>query len=107
MLTKDFDSGPEQETDNSGVLNAKLLPWLESVLSGMNGGIRRADNELLVAFANLPTAGVVSAAKQHFILSQVTSLAHSYPRAFVAVLVMPNRAADLRNSAKFPTCIEF
>lgn len=99
-------SGAEQDTDNSGVLNAKLLPWLDGVLSGFNGGIRRMDNELLVAFANLPTAGVVSAAKQHFILSQVTSLAHSYPKAFVAVLVMPNRAADLRNCAKCPNCTE-
>jgi hypothetical protein len=89
--------GPEQETDTSGVLNAKLLPWLDASLAGMNSGIRRLDNELIVAFVNFPSAGVVSASRQHFVLSQVTSLAHSYPRAFVAVLVMPNRAADLRN----------
>lgn len=79
------------------MLQAKLLPWLENALAGMNGGIRRADSELIVGFVNFPSAGVVSASKQHFILSQVTSLAHMYPLAFVAVLIMPNRAADLRH----------
>ena len=80
------------------MLNAKLLPWLENALASMNNGIRRLDQELLVAFCNLPAAGVVSAYKQHFLLTQLTSLAHSFPRAFVAVLVMPNRAADLRSA---------
>lgn len=92
-----LQSGPDQETDTSGVLNAKLLPWLEGTLGGLNGGIRRQDQELVVAFCNFPSAGVVSAYKQHFVLTQVTSLAHSYPKSFVAVLVMPNRAADLRS----------
>lgn len=66
----------------------------------INGGIRRVDQELVVAFVNMPTAGVVSANKQHFLLGQITSLAHSYPQAFVAVIVMPNRAANLRCLAK-------
>ena len=96
-LFSGLQSGPDQETDTSGVLNAKLLPWLEGTLGGLNGGIRRQDQELVVAFCNFPSAGVVSAYKQHFVLTQVTALAHSYPKSFVAVLVMPNRAADLRN----------
>ena len=49
--------GPEQETDTSGVLNAKMLPWLDASLAGMNSGIRRLDNELIVAFVNFPSAG--------------------------------------------------
>ena len=89
-------SGAEQDADISGVLNAKMLPWLDQSLAGMNGGIRRLEQELVIAFANLPSAGVVSASKQHFLLQQITSLANSYPRSFVAVVVMPNRAADHR-----------
>lgn len=98
-----FSSGAEQDTDTSGVLNAKMLPWLENSLAVMNGGIRRPDQELVVAFCNLPSAGVVSANKQHFVLTQITALAHSFPRSFVGVIVMPNRGSDLRHS-KPPGC---
>lgn len=32
----------------------------------------------------------------HFLLQQVTALSHAYPKSFVAVVVMPNRAGDLK-----------
>ena len=74
------------------------MPWLENSLASMSGGIRRLDQELVVVFVNFQAAGVVSANRQHFVLTQVTALCNSFPRSCVAVLVMPNRAADLRNA---------
>ena len=99
-----FSSGAEQDTDTSGVLNAKMLPWLENSLAGMNGGIRRPDQELGGRFfAICHRLAWVSANKQHFVLTQITALAHSFPRSFVGVIVMPNRGSDLRHS-KPPGC---
>ncbi|CAJ1375536.1 unnamed protein product [Effrenium voratum] len=92
-------SQAEADADNSGALSAKMEPWLQATLAGFNGGIRRADNECIIGFVNFPVAGVVSSWKQHFALQQVTSLCHAFPRTFLAVLVLPNRAGDLRSSA--------
>lgn len=92
-------SEAEADADNSGALSAKMEPWLQATLAGFNGGIRRADNECIIGFVNFPVAGVVSPWKQHFALQQVTSLCHAFPRTFLAVLVLPNRAGDLRSSA--------
>lgn len=92
--------GPDADTDTSGRLAAQLLPWLESTLSGLNGGMRRYDNELVIGYINFPAAGVPSSYKTHFCLSQVTQLASSMTKSFVAVVVMPNRAADLRAGTK-------
>ena len=95
-----FLPGAEADADNSSTICAKLMPWLSSILQGLNGGMRRIDTELVVAICNYPSMGVISSARQHFCLSQVTALAHSFPRSFVAVIVLPNRAADLRTAAK-------
>ena len=90
------------EVDTTSTLSARLLPWLEATLASLNNGIRRQDNELVVAWVPYPVAGVMSVSKQHFILSQVTALANHLPKSFVAALAMPNRAADLRSAAKCP-----
>lgn len=88
------------ESDSSGCLAAKLQPWLQSTLAGFNNGIRRPEREAIIAVANYPSTGVVSSTRQHFLLSQVTSLCHEYPKTFLAIVVMPNRAGDLRRHAK-------
>lgn len=93
-------AGPEADSDNSSTLAAKLMPWLESTLQGLNGGLRRVDNELIIAICNYPAMGVISSSRQHFCLSQITSLAHTFPKSFVAVILLPNRAADLRSGTK-------
>ena len=90
----------EADADSSGALSAKLEPWLQSTLGGLNQGIRRSDNESIIGYVNYVAAGVVSLFKQHFALQQVTGLCHSNPRTFLAVLVLPNRAGDLRSTAK-------
>ena len=90
------------EVDTTSTLSVRLLPWLEATLASLNNGIRRQDNELVVAWVPYPVAGVVSVSKQHFVLSQITALANHFPKSFVAALAMPNRAADLRSAAKCP-----
>ena len=93
-------TGPEADSDNSSTLSAKLMPWLEATLQGLNGGLRRLENELIIGYFNYPAMGVISSSRQHFCLSQITSLAHTFPKSFVAVVVLPNRAADLRSGTK-------
>lgn len=93
-------TGPEADSDNRSTLSAKLMPWLEATLQGLNGGLRRPENELVIGFCNYPAMGVISSSRQHFCLSQITSLAHTFPKSFVAVIVLPNRAADLRAGSK-------
>ena len=77
-----------------------MQPWLQDALSGLNGGIRRHDNEAIIGYFNMTTQGVLSASKMHFALHQITSLAHNHTKTFIAVVVMPNRAADLRGTVK-------
>ena len=69
---------------------------MQNTLAGFNQGIRRMDRECIVAWCCYPAAGVISSSKQHFLLQQVTSLCHSNPKSLVGVVVMPNRAGDLR-----------
>lgn len=64
-------------------------------------GVRRPENERLVLWINYTAAGVVSGKKMVFTIEQVTQLLHSFPRTAVAVVMFPNRAADLRSCAKY------
>ena len=74
-------------------------------MTGLNQGVRRMDHEMLIGFFNLTTQGVLSNHKLHFALSQLTTLAHNSPKSFVGVLVLPNRAGDIRvGSVKFLGC---
>lgn len=91
--------GPEDTTDTTGIMEAKLTPWMSECLLGFNNGMRRLDNECIIGLFNLTTQGVLSVDKLHFALHQVTSLCHAYPKTFVGVVVMPNRAGDLRTNA--------
>ena len=87
------------DTDVSGTITSNLDPWLDGALSGMNSGIRRRDHEQLVIYVNMQVAGVVSSSKSLFIVQEVTRLLHQFPRTAVAVIVLPNRAGDLRVGA--------
>lgn len=94
--------GPDATIDTSGIMEARLQPWLADALAGLNNGMRRADNECIIGIFNLTTQGVLSAEKLHFALQQLTTLCHAYPKTFVGVVVMPNRAGDLRPSTCKP-----
>eukprot|EP00435_Cladocopium_sp_Y103_P022359 s514_g5.t1 len=60
----------------------------------------RPENERLIVWVNYVTAGVVSGKKLVFTIEQVTQLLHSFPRTGVAVILLPNRASDLRKDEK-------
>ena len=89
-------SGMDDTTDNTGIMEARLQPWLSDVLAGFNNGCRRPESEMVIALCNLTTQGVLSVERLHFLLQQITALSHAYPKNFVAVVVMPNRAGDLK-----------
>lgn len=80
---------------------AKNEPWLQATLTGFGQGVRRPENERLVLWINYTAAGVVSGKKLVFTIEEVTQLLHSFPRTAVAVVMFPNRAADLRSCAKY------
>ena len=83
---------------------AKCQPWLQETLAGLASGIRRSENERIFAWVNYTSAGVVSASKLLFTIEQVTSLAHQHPKTFMAIILLPNRAADLRTSPTKNLC---
>ena len=80
---------------------AKNEPWLQTTLSGFGSGVRRPENERIIVWVNYVASGVVSGKKLVFSVEQVTQLLHSFPRTAVAVVLLPNRASDLRSSPKF------
>lgn len=79
-------------------MEARLQPWLLETLPGLNSGVRRMDNECILAFCNLASQGVLPTDKLHYALQQITVLSHSHSKTFMAVVIMPNRAGDLRSS---------
>lgn len=90
--------GPDASTDTSGIMEAKMQPWLRECLQGLNGGVRRQENEAILGWFNLTTQGVLSVDRLHFCLQQLTTLAAAYPKTFMAVVLLPNRAGDIRGT---------
>ncbi len=80
---------------------AKNEPWLQATLTGFGQGVRRPENERVILWVNYVAAGVVSGKKLVFTIEQVTQQLHSLPRTSVAVVLLPNRASDLRSSPKY------
>ena len=86
-----------QDTDLSGTSSTRMSPWVDATLAGFNNGLRRKDNEAVVVIAKMTTQGVCSSAKTLFTVNETTRLLHSAPKNSVAIIVLPNRAADLRS----------
>ncbi len=89
-------SGVEQETPE---FPAQCEPWMQQTLAGFGQGIRRPDAERLLLWVNYVPAGVVSAKQQTFTLQEVTQLCHQFPKTCAAIILMPNRAGDLRGGS--------
>ena len=92
-------AGVEVEGD-ANTYPAKNEPWLQQTLTSFGQGVRRTDQERLFLWINYVCTGVVSGKKLVFTLDQVTQFLHSFPRNAVAVVLLPNRASDLRASPK-------
>ena len=79
---------------------AKSEPWIQSTMTGFGQGIRRSESERFVVWVNYVSAGVVSAKQLSFSLEHLTQLCHANPRSCIGVILLPNRAGDLRSSPK-------
>lgn len=79
---------------------AKNEPWLQSTLTAFGQGIRRQESERVVVWINYVACGVVPAKKIQFTVEQVTQVLHAFPKNAAAIILLPNRAADLRASPK-------
>ena len=94
-------TGVEQyDSLGASTISGKVLPWMQKTFQGMGGGLRRFDKERLFAFINCVAAGILTAPKILYTVETVTQLAHNCPRTFVAVVLLPNRAGDLRTALK-------
>ena len=82
---RDFESPP---------MEPLVKPWLAEAMSGLQGGVRSASSEMIVYIANLVSQGVVSSAKQTFLVQSLQSAAANHPNSFVGVVILPNRACD-------------
>ena len=71
-------------------------------MGGLSGGLRRSANECILGLFAMATQGILSVDKMHFTLQQLTALCSTYPKTSVAVVVLPNRAGDLRSSPTKP-----
>ena len=56
--------------------------------------VRSPDDHCIFLFINLPTAGVVPAAKSDFFLTAVTNILAAYSKNSIAIFVHGNRAGD-------------
>ena len=82
---RDFESPP---------MEPLVKPWLAEALAGLQGGVRSPSSEMIVYVANLVAQGVVSSAKQTFLVQSLQSAAAHHPNSFVGVVILPNRACD-------------
>ena len=73
---------------------------MQETLQGYGAGMRRTESERLIGWCNYVTAGVISAGRMEFTVNMLTQLAHSYPKTFVGVVLLPNRSGDLRTPMK-------
>ena len=86
------------ENEGPSVFSAKAEPWMQSTLNGYGNGIRRPDSERIIVWVNYVSAGVVSARQNLFSIEQLTQMCHANPRTCAAIVILPNRAGDLRSS---------
>ena len=100
-VTKEYAPGADVDKEKVvSTIAAKVNPWLQQVLMGYAGGLRRPEAERIFAWCNYVTAGVLTAGKIEFTVNTITALAHSHPRQFVAIVMLPNRSGDLRLPTK-------
>lgn len=89
------------EVEEASTYAARNEPWLQTCLQTFGSGIRRAEQERIILWINYTSAGVVPGKKLVFTIEQATQILHSFPRTAAAVVLLPNRAADLRSSPKW------
>lgn len=93
-------AGVESEDSlGASTVSGKVTPWLQQTLQGMGSGLRRFDKERVVGFVNYVSSGIVSGPKMLYTIEAITQLAHSHPRTFIGLILLPNRSGDLRTTS--------
>ncbi|CAL1173958.1 unnamed protein product [Cladocopium goreaui] len=91
-----------RSADAESTVLPSLAAWLQESISEVPEA-RSSDDHGLVIWLNLPTAGIIGASKYDFLLTSVTTLLTMMKKNSIALLVHPNRAAQMqpnRNTKK-------
>ncbi|CAL1126072.1 unnamed protein product [Cladocopium goreaui] len=71
----------------------EVSSWVTSTLNDV-AEVRDSSDHLVVLWANLPTCGIISAAKLDFVISFLTNQLEKHKRNGAALIIHPNRAAQ-------------
>ena len=72
-----------------------ILPWIEECFEEMTY-VRTVTEEGIILWVNLPTAGILSSMKKHFLISLVTGLLTATAGNSIAVLIHSTRATEAK-----------
>jgi len=84
-----------RSADAESTVLPSLAAWLQESISEVPEA-RSSDDHGLVIWLNLPTAGIIGASKYDFLLTSVTTLLTMMKKNSIALLVHPNRAAQMQ-----------
>lgn len=88
--------------DAESTVLPRVSSWLQESL-GEIPEVRSFEDHGVIIWGALPTAGIIGAGKYDFCLTAVSNLLSLYKRNGIAILVHPNRAAQMTrtNPPKF------
>ena len=81
--------------------DSTVLPSLSSWITEAFADIPKArsfEDHGVVIWVNLPTAGIIGASKYDFVVTAVSNVLSQYKKNSIAILVHPNRAAQLHSN---------
>ena len=81
--------------------DSTVLPSLSSWITEAFADIPEArsfEDHGVVIWVNLPTAGIIGASKYDFVVTAVSNVLSQYKKNSIAILVHPNRAAQLHSN---------
>lgn len=76
-----------------------VLPWIEQCFEELTY-VRSCQEEGVVVWINLTTAGILSAMKKNFLISLVTGFLTTTAGNSIAVIVHANRATDTKSGSE-------
>ena len=81
----------------------EISSWVTTQLSEV-AEVRDSSDHLVVLWANLPTSGILSAARLDFLISFLANQLEKHKRNGVALVIHPNRAAQVAKTGVLPDC---
>ena len=84
-----------RSADAESTVLPSLASWVQESISEVPEA-RSSEDHGLVIWLNLPTAGIIGASKYDFLLTSVTNLLTMMKKNSIALIVHPNRAAQMQ-----------